>query len=80
MKQKSIKNIRQEFKDNGIFYTPLALAERLKSYDDFAVRLLRNYRCSIAPSKQLHHIIKIQDNSVCKERIGENDRRTEMYC
>lgn len=26
MKQKSIKNIRQEFKDNGIFYTPLALA------------------------------------------------------
>lgn len=34
MKQKSIKNIRQEFKDNGIFYTPLALAERLKSYVD----------------------------------------------
>lgn len=33
-KQKSIKNIRQEFKDNGIFYTPLALAERLKSYVD----------------------------------------------
>lgn len=32
MKQKSIKNIRQEFKDNGVFYTPLALAERLKSY------------------------------------------------
>lgn len=34
MKQKSIKNIRQEFKDNGIFYTPLALAEKLKSYVD----------------------------------------------
>lgn len=34
MKQKSIKNIRQEFKNNGIFYTPLALAERLKSYVD----------------------------------------------
>lgn len=34
MRQKSIKNIRQEFKDNGIFYTPLALAERLKSYVD----------------------------------------------
>lgn len=34
MKQKSIKNIRQEFKENGIFYTPLALAERLKSYVD----------------------------------------------
>ena len=34
MKQKSIRNIRQEFKDNGIFYTPLALAEKLKSYVD----------------------------------------------
>lgn len=34
MKQKSIKNIRQEFKDHGVFYTPLALAERLKSYVD----------------------------------------------
>lgn len=34
MKQKSIKNIRQEFKDNGIFYTPPALAEKLRSYVD----------------------------------------------
>lgn len=34
MKQKSIKNIRQEFKNNGIFYTPPAIAERLKSYVD----------------------------------------------
>ncbi|MCD7882512.1 MAG: SAM-dependent methyltransferase [Lachnospiraceae bacterium] len=34
MKQKSIKNIRQEFKDNGIFYTPEALALKLKSYVD----------------------------------------------
>lgn len=35
MKQKSIKNIRQEFKDNGIFYTPPELAEKLKSYVGF---------------------------------------------
>lgn len=34
MKQKSIKNIRQEFKKNGIFYTPPALAKKLKSYVD----------------------------------------------
>lgn len=34
MKQKSIKNIRQEFKDNGIYYTPPELAEKLKSYVD----------------------------------------------
>lgn len=35
MREKSIKNIRQEFKDNGIFYTPPELALRLKSYIDF---------------------------------------------
>lgn len=35
MKQKSIKNIRQEFKDNGVFYTPPELAEKLKSYVEF---------------------------------------------
>lgn len=34
MKQKSIKNIRQEFKDNGIYYTPPELAKKLKSYVD----------------------------------------------
>lgn len=37
MKQKSIKNIRQEFKSNGVFYTPPALAEKLKSYVDIDV-------------------------------------------
>lgn len=35
MKPKSIKNIRREFKDNGIFYTPPELAEKLKSYVGF---------------------------------------------
>ena len=34
MKEKSIKNIRQEFKQHGIFYTPLSLAKKLKSYID----------------------------------------------
>lgn len=34
MKQKSIKDIRQDFKDRGIFYTPPELAEKLKSYVD----------------------------------------------
>lgn len=29
MKQKSIKNIRKEFKDNGVFYTPPELAKRM---------------------------------------------------
>ena len=34
MKTKSIKNIRQEFKEKGIFYTPDALADRIKQYVD----------------------------------------------
>ena len=34
MKQKSIKNIRQVFKDNGIFYTPPELARKLMEYVD----------------------------------------------
>lgn len=45
MKQKSIKNIRQEFKDNGVFYTPPALAERLKSYVDIEVKNVYDPTC-----------------------------------
>lgn len=45
MKQKSIKNIRQEFKDNGVFYTPLALAERLKSYVDIEPKSVYDPTC-----------------------------------
>lgn len=45
MKQKSIKNIRQEFKDNGIFYTPPALAEKLKSYVDFEPETVYDPTC-----------------------------------
>lgn len=33
--EKSIKNIRQQFKDHGVFYTPPELAELLKTYIDF---------------------------------------------
>lgn len=45
MKQKSIKNIRQEFKNHGIFYTPLALAERLKSYVDIEIQNVYDPTC-----------------------------------
>lgn len=47
MKQKSIKNIRQEFKNNGIFYTPLALAERLKSYVDIEPESVYDPTCGV---------------------------------
>lgn len=45
MKQKSIKNIRKEFKDNGVFYTPLALAEKLKSYVDINPQTVYDPTC-----------------------------------
>ena len=47
MKQKSIKNIRQEFKDNGIFYTPLALAKKLKSYVDIEPKSVYDPTCGV---------------------------------
>lgn len=42
---KSIKNIRKEFKESGIFYTPPALAEALKKYVDFAPRDVYDPTC-----------------------------------
>ncbi len=47
MKQKSMKNIRQEFKENGIFYTLLALAERLKSYVDIEPESVYDPTCGV---------------------------------
>ncbi len=32
---KSIKSLRKEFKEQGVFYTPKALAEKLRSYIDY---------------------------------------------
>lgn len=45
MKQKSIKNIRQEFKDNGIFYTPPELAMKLMEYVDVDYRSVYDPTC-----------------------------------
>lgn len=45
MKQKSIKNIRKEFKDNGIFYTPPEIAEKLKTYIDIEPKAAYDPTC-----------------------------------
>lgn len=44
-KEKNLKNIRQEFRDKGIFYTPLALAEMkfkdvLNIFDPMQIRVI----------------------------------------
>lgn len=45
MKQKSMANIRKEFKDNGIFYTPPELAKKLLSYVDREVKNVYDPTC-----------------------------------
>lgn len=55
MKQKSIKSIRQEFKNNGVFYTPPALAERLKSYVDIDVKNVYDPTCGAGNLLSVFH-------------------------
>lgn len=55
MKQKSIKNIRQEFKDNGIFYTPLALAEKIRSYVDIEPKSVYDPTCGVGNLLSVFH-------------------------
>lgn len=55
MKEKSIKNIRKEFKDNGIFYTPPELALRLKSYIDFEPDSVYDPTCGVGNLLRTFH-------------------------
>ena len=55
MKQKSIKNIRQEFKENGIFYTPPELAEKLKSYVDIEPETVYDPTCGAGNLLKVFH-------------------------
>ena len=43
--EKNIKNIRQQFKEHGIFYTPTALAEKIKSYIPFTPERVYDPTC-----------------------------------
>lgn len=45
MREKSIKNIRQEFKEHGIFYTPPKLAKRLLNYVDIEPKTVYDPTC-----------------------------------
>lgn len=45
MEQKSIKNIRQEFKKNGIYYTPPQLAEKLLKYINITPKSVYDPTC-----------------------------------
>ena len=60
MKEKSIKNIRQEFKQHGIFYTPSALAEKLKSYIDINPKSVYDPTCGAG------NLLKVFDDNIKK--------------
>lgn len=55
MRQKSIKSIRQEFKKNGIFYTPPALAEKLKSYVEIEPETVYDPTCGAGNLLRVFH-------------------------
>lgn len=71
MKQKSIKNIRQEFKDNGIFYTPPELAEKLKSYVDFEPETVYDPTCGAGNLLRVfHENVKKYGQELDVEQLG----------
>lgn len=63
MKQKSIKNIRQEFKENGIFYTPPELAEKVKSYVNVNPKSVYDPTCGCG------NLLRVFDDTV--EKYGQ---------
>lgn len=71
MKQKSIKNIRQEFKDNGIFYTPPELAEKLKSYVGFEPGTVYDPTCGAGNLLRVfHENVKKYGQELDAEQLG----------
>ena len=71
MKEKSIKNIRQEFKENGIFYTPPALAEKLKSYVDVEIKNVYDPTCGAGNLlKVFHENVKKYGQELDEEQLS----------
>lgn len=71
MKQKSIKNIRREFKDNGIFYTPPELAKKLKSYVDFEPETVYDPTCGAGNLLRVfHENVKKYGQELDAEQLG----------
>lgn len=71
MKEKSIKNIRQEFKDNGIFYTPPELAEKLKSYINFEPESVYDPTCGTGNLLRVfHENVKKYGQELDTEQLG----------
>ena len=69
MKEKNIKNIRKEFKENGIFYTPPELAEKLKSHVDIEPKTVYDPTCGAGNLlKVFHENVKKYDQELDVEQ------------
>ena len=74
MKGKSIKNVRKEFKDNGIFYTPPELALRIKSYIDVEVKNVYDPTCGCGNLlRTFHENVKKYGQELDPEELNSID-------
>lgn len=74
MKEKSIKNIRKEFKDNGIFYTPPELALQIKSYIDFEAENVYDPTCGSGNLlRTFHENVKKYGQELDQEELNSID-------
>lgn len=71
MKEKSIKNLRQEFKEHGIFYTPPELAKKLLSYVDIQPKSVYDPTCGAGNLlKAFHENVKKYGQELDPEQLA----------
>lgn len=68
--EKNLKNIKNEFKSNGIFYTPPELAETLKSYVDFKPKKIYD------PTAGQGNLLAVFDDDI--EKYGQELYQDEL--
>ena len=79
MKEKSIKNIRQEFRKKGIFYTPSTLAKKIKSYVDIEPKSVYDPTCGAGNLlKVFHENVKKYGQELDEEQLKMIDIPNEI--
>lgn len=71
MKQKSIKSIRQEFRKDGVFYTPPELAEKLKEYVDIKPKNVYDPTCGAG------NLLRVFDDDI--EKYGQEIDAEQLH-
>ena len=71
MKQKSIKSIRQEFRKDGVFYTPPELAEKLKEYVNIKPKNVYDPTCGAG------NLLRVFDDDI--EKYGQEIDAEQLH-